>query len=204
MSLYISNKRNKKMNSKSMDDTKSDDSSEDSWTDDIELILKNINNNADYLQEEHRKVYLHMKCQLYYYRIPIIIFSSLNSVFSVGLSLYIPQQTTSAINCLISLLCACISAVELFIGINKSLDSSLASYHGYKLLTIKISACLKLARLNREIHGIPFLKEVLMEYSTLLEQSIVIMPFLEDTLVKIDNVPNPLLKKSSTLLYILP
>jgi hypothetical protein len=192
------------MNSKSMDETKSDDSSEESWTEDIELILKNINNNADYLQEEHRKVYLHMKCQLYYYRIPIIIFSSLNSVFSVGLSLYIPQQTTSAINCLISLLCACISAVELFIGINKSLDSSLASYHGYKLLTIKISACLKLARLNRETHGIPFLKEVLMEYSTLLEQSIVIMPFLEDTLVKIDNIPNPLLKKSSTLLFILP
>jgi len=191
------------MKGKSMDETKSDDSSEESWTDDIELILKNINNNADYLQEEHRKVYLHMKCQLYYYRIPIIIFSSLNSVFSVGLSLYIPQQTTSAINCLISLLCACISAVELFIGINKSLDSSLASYHGYKLLTVKISACLKLARINRETRGIPFLKEVLMEYSTLLEQSIVIMPFLEDTLVKIDNVPNPLLKKSSNLLYIL-
>jgi hypothetical protein len=203
MSLYISNKRNK-MNVNCMDETKSDDSSEDSWTDDIELILKNINNNADYLQEEHRKVYLHMKCQLYYYRIPIIIFSSLNSVFSVGLSLYIPQQTTSAINCLISLLCACISAVELFIGINKSLDSSLSSYHGYKLLTIKISACLKLSRLNRETHGIPFLKEILMEYSTLLEQSIVIMPFLDDTLVKIDNVPNPLLKKSSTLLFILP
>jgi hypothetical protein len=204
MSLYISNKRIYKIKCKSMDESKSDESSEESWTDDIELILKNVNNNADYLQEEHRKVYLHMKCQLYYYRIPIIIFSSLNSVFSVGLSKYIHQETTSAINCLISLLCACISAVELFIGINKSLDSSLASYHGYKILTIKISACLKLSRLNRDMHGIPFLKEVLTEYSNLLEQSIVILPFLDDTLVKIDNVPNPLLKRSSNLLYGLP
>jgi hypothetical protein len=194
----------KKMKDKSMDDTKSDDTSEDSWTDDIELVLKNINTNADYLQEEHRKVYLHMKCQLYYYRIPIIIFSSLNSVFSVGLSRYIDQQATSTVNCLISLLCACISAVELFIGINKTLDASLSSYHGYKILTIKISACLKLARLNREMHGITFLKEVLTEYSNLLEQSIVILPFLDDTLVKIDNTPNPLLKKSSKILFILP
>jgi hypothetical protein len=54
------------------------------------------------------------------------------------------------------------------------------------------------------MHGIPFLKEVLTEYSNLLEQSIVILPFLDDTLVKIDNVPNPLLKRSSNLLYGLP
>lgn len=184
-----------------MDDSKSDDTTEESWTEDIEMVLKNINNNADYLQEEHRKIYLYLKCQLYYYRIPIIIFSSLNSVFSVGLSRYVPQQTTSTINCLISLLCACISAVELFVGINKSLDTSLASYHGYKILTIKISACLKLTRTNRELHGVPFLKEIISEYSNLLEQSIVILPFLDDTLVKIDNVPNPLLKRSSHLLF---
>ena len=31
------------------------DTTEESWTDDIETVLKNINNNADYLQEEHHK-----------------------------------------------------------------------------------------------------------------------------------------------------
>jgi len=187
-----------------MDDSASENTAEESWTDDIELILKNINNNADYLQEEHRKKYLYLKCQLYYYRIPIIIFSSINSVFSVGLTFYIPQATTSAVNCLISLLCACISAVELFVGVNKSLDTSLSSYHGYKLLTIKISSCLKLARPNRELRGLPFLKDVVNDYNNLLEQSLVVLPYLDDILVKIDNTPNPLIKRSSNLLTLTP
>lgn len=183
-----------------MEDAKSEDTTEESWTPDIEDILKHINYNSDYLQEEHRKLYLYLKCQLYYYRIPIIILSSINSVFSVGLSIYIPQQTTSVVNCLISLLCACISAVELFLGINKSLDTSLASHHGYKLLTIRISSCLKLNSIHRELQGNIFLKEILSEYNNLMEQSIVIIPYVDDILVKIDNAQNPLMKKSSHLL----
>jgi len=182
-----------------MEDTKSEDSAEESWTHDIEDVLKNINYNADYLQEEHRVLYLRLKCMLYYYRIPIIIFSSLNSVFSVGLSIYIPQQTTSVINCLISLLCACISAIELFLGVNKSLDCSLASYHGYKLLSIRISSCLKLSSYNRELRGPAFLKEILSEYNNLLQQSIVLLPYVDDILVKLDDITNPLMKKRSHL-----
>jgi hypothetical protein len=163
------------------------DSTEISWTDDIEEVLRNVNENADYLQEEHRKQYLYLKCQLYYYRIPIIIFSSMNSVFSIGLPAYIPQQTTSVINCMISLTCACISAVELFVGIHKGMENSLAAYHGYKLLTIKISSCLKLSRNHRELEGIPFLKEVLSDYNNLLGTSMVISPYLEDHLVRLQN-----------------
>lgn len=163
-------------------DEKSEDSTEMSWTQDIETVLRNINDNSDRLQEEHRKLYLNYKSQLYYYRIPIILFSSINSVFSVGLARYVPQTTTSVVNCLISLGCACISAVELFVGVNKSIETSLMTYHGYKLLSIKISTCLKLSRNNRELEGVPFLKEVIGEYNKLLEQSIVITDYLEDVL----------------------
>lgn len=167
-----------------MDENSADSTTELSWTKDIETILNHINKNADYLQEEHRKLYLSLKNQLYYYRIPIIIFSSINSVFSVGLTTYVPQTTTSVINCLISLGCACVSAIELFIGINKSMETSLVAYHGYKLLTVKISTCLKLSRANRELEGVPFLKEIVNEYNKLLEQSLVISPYLDDILVK--------------------
>jgi hypothetical protein len=180
-----------------MDENKSIDSTEASWTTDIEEVLCNINVNSDYLQEEHRKMYLYLKCQLYYYRIPIIIFSSVNSVLSVGLSNYISQETTSVVNCIISLLCACISAIELFIGINKGMETSLAAYHGYKLLTVKISTCLKLSRNNRELEGVPFLKEVISDYNNLFEQSVVIYPYVDDILVKIDNINNPLRRNLS-------
>jgi hypothetical protein len=163
-------------------DEKSEDSTELSWTQDIETVLRNINDNSDRLQEQHRRLYLNYSNQLYYYRVPIIILSSINSVFSVGLVQYVPQTTTSVVNCLISLGCACISAIELFVGVNKSIESSLMTYHGYKLLSIKISTCLKLSRNNRELEGVPFLKEVISEYNKLLEQSIVITDYLDDVL----------------------
>jgi hypothetical protein len=182
-----------------MDDTTSVDSTEASWTEDIEEVLRNVNENADYLQEEHRRQYLFLKCQLYYYRIPIILFSSINSVFSVGLSTYISQQTTSLVNCLISLLCACISAIELFIGIHKGMENSLAAYHGYKLLTIKISTCLKLSRKNRELAGVPFMKEILAEYNNLLETSMVISPYLDDILVRVGDTSNPLRNRTFSI-----
>ena len=98
---------------------------------------------------------------------------------------------------MISLLCACISAIELFVGINKGMETSLFAYHGYKLLTVKISACLKLARCNRELDGVPFLKEVISEYNNLFEQSVVISPYVDDILVKIEGVENPLRKPLS-------
>jgi len=50
-----------------MDEHSADSTTELSWTNDIETILKHINKNADYLQEEHRKLYLALKNQLYYY-----------------------------------------------------------------------------------------------------------------------------------------
>jgi hypothetical protein len=161
------------------------EANEDSWTPDIELVLGQINQNADYLQEEHRRMYHNLKTQLYYYRIPVILLSSINSVFSVGLTTYLSQPTTSGINSIISLSCACISAIELFVGVDKALESSLASYHGYKLLTMKISTCLKLQKANREIHGTLFLKDVLNDYSKLMEQSNVLLPSLNDVLVQV-------------------
>jgi len=85
--------------------------------------------------------------------------------------------------------------------VNKALESSLVSYHGYKLLTIKISSCLKLSRSNRELRGVVFLKDVINDYNNLLEQSLVIMPYMDDTLVKIDYSANPLLiRRSPTIL----
>ena len=184
-----------------MDENKSVDSTEASWTDDIEEVLSNINNNSDYLQEEHRKMYLYLMCQLYYYRIPIIIFSSVNSVLCVGLATYIPQETTSVINCMISLLCACISAIELFVGINKGMETSLSAYHGYKLLTIKISTCLKLSRQNRELEGVPFLKEIISDYNNLFEQSVVISSRVDDTLVKIKSLKPMSIENSQNSLH---
>ena len=153
------------------------------WSRDIETVLDQILENTNRLQEVHRANYLLLKSQLVYFRIPLIVLASLNSVFSVGLSAYMQQNLVSTINCLISLVCACISSVELFLNINKNMEVTLQSYHGYKLLGIRISSTRKLDREHRDKNAIAFMNECVSEYKKLLEQSVVIIADLDDSLL---------------------
>jgi hypothetical protein len=84
-----------------------------SWTEDINIILKSLQENTDQYQKFHKEKYRNYKARLIVFRIPVIVLSSVNSVLSVGLSQYVDQKTTSVINCLMSLACATISAVEI-------------------------------------------------------------------------------------------
>ena len=170
----------------------SDDSTLASWTDDINSILLSLQDNTDQLQKLHKEKYLHYKGKLIVFRVPLIILSAVNSVFSVGLSSYTSQETTSTVNCIISLGCAVISSIELFLGIHKKMEQSLVSYHGFKLLSIRIASCRRLAPENRQEDGQTFLTSVLNEYRNLFEGSNVLRSGLHDRLLLPPVVLNPL------------
>lgn len=165
-----------------MSDSDSNDTAH-TWSEDIHGILRDILHNCDSLQTFHKQKYLINKKRLSYFRIPIILLSSLNSVFSLGLVGYIGQKNTSLVNCLLSLACGSIGAVELFLQINKKLEQAIISYHGYKLLSIKISAELKLNPSNRKLEGTDFLNEIMEEYRSLFEKSNIIRDKLNDKLI---------------------
>ena len=173
-----------------------DDSTLASWTEDINKILQSLQDNTDQYQKFHKEKYIKYKSRLIIFRIPVIVLSSVNSVLSVGLSNYISQETTSVINCLMSLTCATISAVELFLGINKKMEQSLMSYHGYKLLSIKLATQLRMEASNRTEDGHEFLTEVLTEYKNLFEGSNVLSKSFPDRLLK----PIPVLDPINPLL----
>jgi len=179
---------------KSDDDTHS---TLDNWSTDIEYILEDIRANSEILAKHHKQSYIALQAQLIYFRVPLIILSALNSVFSVGLGVYIDQQTVSTTNCLISLICACISSVELFLQIQKKLELELTSFHGYYLLGTKVSAELKLERAHRETEGLNFLHSIVSEYNNLFEQSCVDKRDIDDKLVSISG--NPLIKPRLTI-----
>ena len=170
------------------DDTESIDSKELSWSADIERICYNLLDNIKTLQKTHKQNYLKLKSFLIIFRLPLIIISSANSVFSVGLTLFINQQTTSVITCLLALVCAIISAIELFLQIQKGLESELASFHQLKLLGIRIAHQLKLDPSNRENAGNLFLNSVMADYTNIFEASIVSNNDLEDKLFNFDEI----------------
>ena len=176
----------------------SDDSTLSSWTEDINVILKSLQDNTDQYQKFHKEKYRAYKARLVVFRIPVILLSSLNSVLSVGMSSWVSQEITSVINCLLSLFCATISAVELFLGINKKMEQSLMSYHGYKLLNIKLSTQLLLKPENRTEDGHEFLLSVMNEYKNLFESSNVLSRSFNDRLLR----PVPVIDQMNPLLPI--
>ena len=161
-----------------------------SWTDDIELVLRNILYNSNVLSSQHKTNYLQYKARLKYYKIPVIILSAVNSVISVGLSQFIKQDAVSVMTCLLSLICGCISSIELFMNINKNQEIELDAYRGFTSLSVKLSSTLKLERDNRDAHGIQFLTNVISEYNRLFENSLVLIENIDDKLINLNDVCN--------------
>jgi hypothetical protein len=166
------------------------------WSEDVETLCKDIENNASKLAVIHKNNYLILSEQQKYFKIPIIILSSCNSIFAVGLNSYLQQNLVSSINCIISLICSIISSIELYIGLQKRIENELTSYRAYYLLGIKINNCLKLDREHRtESNGVQFLIEIENEYKTLFNDSLVNNREIEDKLLTINEKnSNPLYK----------
>ena len=166
--------------------TGSTDSDNSIWSDDIESVLDNIRKNSAILSSEHKKEYIRLKGFLKFFRLPVIILSGINSVFSIGLNNYLNQGDVSLITCLISLTCGIITSVELYLGLQKSMDSELTISRDFYLLSIDIYKTLQLKRENRNIDGSAYLDSCLSTYSKLFENSNVLTKSIKDELVKID------------------
>jgi len=143
----------------------------DTWSPGIEYILEEIRLNSIAISEHHKAKYYYSKGYLKYFRIPTIIFSALNSVFSVGLQPYCPQPIISLICCIISLVCGVISSVELFLSIQSTMENELISSKDFYLLSVDIFKILSLEPSTRMINGKVYLDETYQTYCKLIENS---------------------------------
>jgi hypothetical protein len=143
----------------------------DTWSNGIEFVLAEISKNASLMSEYHKKRYYYFKGHLKYFRIPTIIFSAMNSVFSVGLQPYCPQSIISLICCFISLVCGIISSVELFLSVQATMEVELISSKDFYLLSIDIFKMLSLERTNRMVNANSYLDDKYQTYCKLIENS---------------------------------
>ena len=143
----------------------------DTWSPGIEYILEEIRLNSITISEHHKEKYYYSKGYLKYFRIPTILFSAMNSVFSVGLQPYCPQPIISLICCIISLVCGVISSVELFLSIQNTMESELIASKDFYLLSVDIFKILSLERATRMINGKTYLDETYQTYCKLIENS---------------------------------
>jgi len=153
---------------------------------DIETLLDKIRRNSVELNYAHKKKYEKLKNKLIYFRIPTIVLSSINSVFSVGLVAYMPQQDVSIINCLISLVCGIIVSVELYLQIEKAMATEYDVSKSYYLLSIEIQKFLLTKRENRTIDCQPFLEKCYNQYCKLFENSRLLKKSINDNLTPLE------------------
>lgn len=167
-------------------DTQSDQTDDQDWSADVEDILERIHDNSNVMSKYHKRNYLSLKGTLVYFRIPLIILGGLNSVFAVGMTRYIEQPIVSLLNCLLSLVCAIITSVELFLGIQAGMERELISQREYYLMAVDIQSVLSLERHHRSVNGKRYLDKILSDYNKLFSDSEVITTTLQDKLVAVD------------------
>lgn len=143
------------------------------WNDcqDIEQILENLRINAVNLSEYHRKRFYHFKGFGKYFRIPIIVLSSITASASVGLQPVLRQEAISGLTCLLGFGIAVISSVELYLGIQRDMDAELALSKDYYTLGVDIYKCLTLSREHRTEEPRSYLDSKYSHYQSLKETS---------------------------------
>ena len=152
------------------------------WSNDIESLLEKIRKNSIILSHHHKKYYNYLKEKLKYFRIPIIILGSINTVLSISLENY--TSWASVIICSINLGLTIISSIELFLNIQKQMENNFILQRDFYILSIDIYKVLQLQRINRTNKGMEYLNKCFDEYNRLFQMST--LQHIKDSLTPLD------------------
>jgi hypothetical protein len=123
---------------------------------------------------------------LIWYRVPVIILNGANSIISVGLQPYTTQGVISITTSLIALTCGIVGSIELYLGIQKKLESDMIAQRDYYLLSVDIYKTLSLNRSNRPIPAKDYLEKSYNMYTKLIESSETLLKRIDDRLQPIN------------------
>ena len=156
------------------------------WSADIETILENIRVNCLILSKYHKKKYLKAQASLKYYRIPTIVISSISGVIGVGLQPYIEQNIISMTCCAMSLIVSIIGAIEMYLQIQKRMESDLILTKELYIVAVDIQKTLSLTPEHRNGDGVQYLENKFSDYIKMVESASVIEKTIVDKLAVID------------------
>jgi hypothetical protein len=156
------------------------------WSDDIEKLLSEVRENCIILNKYHLGRYYKYKQTLPFFKLPVLVLSAANSVFSVGLQPYMQQSLISVLNCIVSLVITLINSIELYMGVQKSMETEMLSSQGYYILSIDIYKTISLKRNHRDTSGKQYLTECYNKYEELIKKSKLIKDTLPDFLQSIN------------------
>jgi hypothetical protein len=126
------------------------------WNDDHEKILLLLHNYSNKLYKKYHTSYQWYRRKLQYYRVPIIIMSSVSGFLSISNSGYIPIDYNKWVSLFVgfsNLLVTVISLIENFKKIDTNTNKSYISYINFKKLHNEISIILRIPANERQDNG---------------------------------------------------
>jgi hypothetical protein len=141
------------------------------WGKEIEELLDQIRKNSNILEDYHKNKYFAVKKTSVYYKLPVIVLSSVNGLIAVSLNQYINQNLVSGINAGISFIISTLSSIALYLKIEDKAEQELEASKKYHKLSINIFKVLSLKADTRGCDGDIFLQSCFSEYLQLFEKS---------------------------------
>jgi hypothetical protein len=161
------------------------------FTPDIEGILEHIRVNCAILTEYHRKDFLKLNNSIKYYRIPVLLLSSVASVWSVSGTAFLEQEVVSLVNCFLGLVAGTITSIELFVKLDEKMKLAEELSHKYYIISADIFKTLSLRDENRQQSGKDYLMETFSNYLKLIEKSNILDKKVKDQLLPLPDSLNP-------------
>lgn len=151
------------------------------WSRDIEDVLIKLRINSILRSKYHKKSYFYMNSMLKYFRLPVIILSSVNSVFLMS-KFYLQTYICVTISLIISI----ISSIEMYLQIQKRMEVDLNNAKAFESIAAEITKVISLQVANRNVDGLKFLDDKVNEYNSLVDMSIVTDMKLHEKLLNLN------------------
>ena len=140
------------------------------WTSYEEQYLTKMHKSSAVLEEYNRKQYIRHTDMAKRYAIPIVIISSINSVFSVSGSGFIGQKYVSIGTALLSLICGVLSSITMLLKIQEKINNYIIVCKEFQSIKYAIGKELSISRDKRPCNGVETVQKFFNEYQSALEK----------------------------------
>lgn len=140
----------------------------------VEPILIRLKHTCFKTHRAYEKVYITAKANLKYYDVPIIVLSSINSVFIAGARAYLDDMIVSVITCIISLIVGIVQSLKTFFKIDEHRENALSTHKDLFKLFCELSTTLDQPMSSRGVDAHKYLADKLADYTKIQDKAIVV------------------------------
>lgn len=153
-----------------------------------ETVLTRVKHSCYKTHLLYRKRYLISRDRLVYYDVPIIVLSSVNSVFIAGAKNFMPINVVEVTTCMLALTVGIIQALRTFFKVDENRENCLVTYKDLFRLFCELSIMLDQPRETRGVDPQKWMADKNAEYKEIMNKAIVLEdnksqnnPIYEDT-----------------------